>query len=392
MTDPTPPPTLPHKPEDRISVGNMSQVTGAAIGAGASVNIYQAPPVTPKPGSAPPRPQLIIGREDALHDLKARLGVATGGQPAANLQILTAIRGWPGIGKTTIAAVLAHDPEVATAFPDGILWVSLGLTPNLLSELATWGRALGTDDLLRARTLQEASAQLTALLRNKRMLLIVDDVWEPEHALPFRVGGHGCATLITTRITSVAEALAPTPNDIYKLAVLTFEKALELLNELAPDVVAHNRRQCLELVQELEGLPLAIQVAGHLLNVEASRAFGVAELLVQLRDGARLLAAKAPVDRVDLVTQTTPTIAALLEKSTERLDDLTRDCFAYLGAFAPKPATFDLAAMASVWQMEDPKPVVRTLVERGLLEYIPQMERYQVHALLVMHARSLLTD
>ena len=97
------------------------------------------------------------------------------------------------------------------------------------AELAAWGRALGTDDLLKARTAEEASAQLRALLRNKRVLLIIDDVWEAAHAVPFMVGGHYCATLVTTRVNQVANELAPTPNDIYRLDQLTEDKALELL-------------------------------------------------------------------------------------------------------------------------------------------------------------------
>jgi hypothetical protein len=350
------------------------------------------PELFASPGSAPPLPALIIGREDALHDLKTRLGIAAAGQVTSPVQVLTAIRGWPGVGKTTIAAALAHEPDIAAAFPDGVLWISLGPTPNLLSDLATWGRALGSEELLRARTLEEASAQLAALLRNKRMLLIVDDVWETEHAMPFKVGGRGCATLITTRLSSVAQALAPTANDIYSLPVLTDDKALALLQALAPTVVAQYPDPCLELVRDLEGLPLALQVAGHLLNVEASYGFEVTDLLAQLREGARLLEAQAPADRVDLAQETTPTVAVLLQKSTERLDELTRDCFAYLGAFAPKPATFDLAAMKAVWQIDDPKPIARTLVDRGLLEYVTEMGRYQMHALLVMHAKSLLTE
>jgi len=353
---------------------------------------------TPQRGNAPPLPTLIVGREDAIQDLKIRLGVTSSGRTAAPVQILTAIRGWPGIGKTTIASTLAHDPDIAATFADGVLWVSLGQNPNLLSELATWGRVLGTDDLLRAKSVEEASTQLTALLRNKRMLLIVDDVWEPEHAMPFRVGGATCAMLVTTRVNSVAQALAPTPDDIYKLAVLSDEKSLELLQLLAPTVVAQFPNESLDLVHELEGLPLALQVAGHMLNAEAAYGFGVQELLTELREGAKkyesdkLLGAKAPADRVDLATETTPTVAVLLQKSTERLDEDVRDSFAYLGAFAPKPATFDLDAMAYVWEKEDPKPVARTLVDRGLLEFIPEMGRYQMHALVVMHAKSLLTD
>ena len=167
--------------------------------------INEAPRFTPKPGSAPRPPALIIGRDDDLSQLKARLSKASQSAP----QVLTAIRGWPGIGKTTMAAMLAHDPDVANAFSDGVLWVSLGPKPDLFSGLAAWGRALGTDELMRAKTLEEASAQLAAMLRHKHRLLIIDDVWEAEHAVPFQVGGRGCATLITTRENKVAQARRP---------------------------------------------------------------------------------------------------------------------------------------------------------------------------------------
>jgi hypothetical protein len=84
-----------------------------------------------------------------------------------------------------------------------------------------------------------------------------------------------------------------------------------------------------------------------------------------------------------------PKLNALLSRSTKGLDEKTKECFAFLGAFAPKPATFDLAAMAAVWELADPKPIVRELVARGLLEAVGN-GRFQMHALLVQHARSLL--
>ena len=341
-----------------------------------------------KPGSAPPLPPLIIGREEALGDLKTRLGL-TSGQSSSTIQVLTAVRGWPGVGKTTLAAALAHDSEISSAFPDGVLWASLGQNPELLSKLVAWGRALGTNDLLRVNSIEEASARLTALLLNKRMLLIVDDVWKTEHAAPFKVGGRGCAMLITTRITSVAQAIAPTAKDVYWLAVLSPENSLELLRQLAPEVVTQYPDQSFELVRELEGLPLAIQVAGHLLNVEASTGWGITELLTELREGARILKEKAPAGYTDINNQMIPTVAVLLQKSTDHLDGHTKDCFAYLGAFAPKPATFDLAAMKAVWEVVNPLPTAQILIDRGLLE--PVAGRFQMHALLVAHARSLLT-
>jgi hypothetical protein len=60
-------------------------------------------------------------------------------------------------------------------------------------------------------------------------------------------------------------------------------------------------------------------------------------------------------------------VAALLKKSTDLLDSHTLDCYAFLGVFPHKPATFSADAMKSVWNVDDPSPTIRTLVDRGLL-------------------------
>ena len=342
----------------------------------------------------PPRPGLVIGREEHLQELKTRLGVLHENDRSTSLQVLTAMRGWPGVGKTTLAAMLAHDRETVKAFPDGILWISLGpdAAPTLLSKLSEWGRALGSSALSEARDVQEAHNFLASLLHDRRMLLLIDDAWQVEQARPFMAGGARCATLVTTRQSEIASGLSATPEQIYFLPVLSDEKALELLEKLTPSIVKTYPAEALALVQALEGLPLAIQVAGRLLQAEISRGFGVRDLIKGIQDGAVLLQAKVPADRVDLVRETTPTVAALLLTSLDKLDDFTRDCYGYLGVFAPKPATFDLAAMQFVWNVDDSRPVVSTLVDRGLLEFIPEIERYQMHALLVMLAKTLLTD
>ena len=44
--------------------------------------------------------------------------------------------------------------------------------------LQLWGRALGTTDVLRVATPDEAAAAVRYRLQNKRMLLMVDDVWD----------------------------------------------------------------------------------------------------------------------------------------------------------------------------------------------------------------------
>lgn len=341
----------------------------------------------PPPGVPPPSPKLIfVGREDSLSDVKRLLRARLGNR---NDTDLTVIRGWPGVGKTVLVSVIGRDPDVMKLFPEGVLWTSLERKPELMSKMADWGRWLNTDELLRAATLDDAIVKLSALLRHRRMLLIVDDVWDAAHALPFlkAAAGSRCSVLATTRRPVVADVLTTDDSKTYLLPVLSESSSLELLGYLAPAAVKQHPAECRELVNDLGHLPLALHVAGRLLKAEARAGLNVVKLIESIRKGTQVLEEVAPIDRAEGTVL--PTVRALLQKSTDALDDLTRDCFACLGPFAPKPATFDPEAMRAVWEVEDPLPIIRTLVGHGLLEPVGA-GRFQMHELLVAHARSLL--
>lgn len=331
-------------------------------------------------------PLSFLGREQDMRRLWERL--CHGPAPGADHGSLLLMTGWPGVGKTTMTTALANREDLREAFPDGILWTALDQSPNLHKEISSWCVALGSPGPSPAATIDEASLQLGSLLRRRRVLLLVDDVWDPVHARPFLVGGPGCATLVTTRLDAVAEQLAPTSRAIYRLPVLSEDAGLELLRSRAPEVVAAHPDECRILVHELEGLPLSLHVAGRMLAKE-SRLWSPVDLLESLREGRQLLAESAPSDRTDVSRQTLPTLSVLLAKSTERLPPELLERFAYLGDFAPKPATFGLPALKAAWGVDDPRPSVRVLVDLGLLE--PAGEgRFRMHALLVAFAKSLL--
>ncbi len=332
----------------------------------------------------PPLPGLVVGREAAMADLKLRLGFSH-----RSASPMTIIPGWPGVGKSTLVAALAHDAAIAERFPDGVLWASLGQTPDLLGELRIWADALGVSSRTHEQSLEQLQLLLIGALRERCMLLIVDDVWQVDHLHPFNIGGQECALLITSRLNEVATALAPTAADVYRLDVLAEDAALHLLEKLTPETVAAHPQAARDLVRDLEGLPLAIQVAGRLLQVETRLGWGIDQLLTEVRTGAHLLQAHAPADLVKLGQTQTPTVAALLKRSTDALAPHLQEAFALLGLFVPKPATFDLGALAAAWDVADPRPIVRILVNRGLLEPIGN-GRFQMHALLMMHAQMLL--
>jgi hypothetical protein len=348
------------------------------------------PNVPPRPvrTNAPAAPEIFLGRGRDVERLKERLGIGQDKAPSSPVQVLTAVRGWPGVGKTSLAAFLANDPDIQSVY-EGVLWASIGQEPDILGEMAAWGRWLGNDDLRQAANLKEAQTALRSLLRERRMILVLDDVWDPAHAALFQsVGGPGCPVLLTTRETAIAQALASRPEAVHFLDVLDTESAVDLLRALAGDVVDQHPVECRRLVEDLEKLPLALQVAGRLLRSESALGWGVDDLLRELGDGTAVLRSAAPPDRADLDRLSLPTVSALFQRSTDRLNPELRNRYRLLGGFAAKPATFGLDLLNLVWKIEDPRPSVRELVGRGLLE--PAGDgRFQIHALLLLHATTL---
>ena len=156
----------------------------------------------PRIFQAPPLPAHFVPRPEVTRALKARLLPAGPTEPG--VLALCALQGMGGIGKSTLAAALAHDPEVQDRFPDGVLWATLGQRPELMTRLSDWVLGLGDSDF-KPLSVESTSGHLRTRLDQKAALLVVDDVWDPDHVQPFLVGGPSCRVLITTRRATVAD-------------------------------------------------------------------------------------------------------------------------------------------------------------------------------------------
>lgn len=138
-----------------------------------------------------------VERAIANEVTEAALGWAGAGRPKWRVIVL---HGIPQVGKTTLAAGVAHDPRIAIAFREGVIWVNgrqaemdsaaeaqslcqgLGLAPKKTKKdgLSTW---------------QEWRRQA-----HRRFLLIVDDVSQPERLESLLRGlGPRAVVLVTTR-------------------------------------------------------------------------------------------------------------------------------------------------------------------------------------------------
>ncbi len=79
--------------------------------------------------NVPPLPEHYLPREADLQPLRQAL--LEEGPTALGI---IGVQGMGGIGKSVLAAALAHDLTVQAAFPDGIIWLPIGRTPDLTAR------------------------------------------------------------------------------------------------------------------------------------------------------------------------------------------------------------------------------------------------------------------
>ncbi len=138
--------------------------------------------------TVPPLPVNFVERPEALAALRDALITDDGGRHIA----LTALQGMGGIGKTVLAQALCHDEVVQQAFPDGIVWITIGKESafDALTRMRELGKALG-DDLSRYENELAAKHQYRSTIRKKSALIVVDDVWRSSR--PGAPAGRGLA-------------------------------------------------------------------------------------------------------------------------------------------------------------------------------------------------------
>ncbi|WP_293072084.1 NB-ARC domain-containing protein [Moorena sp. SIO4A5] len=339
---------------------------------------------------APPLPPYYVERPEVSQRLKQIL--LSQETAKAGTLVVSAIYGLGGIGKSTLAAALAHDKEVQSHFTDGIFWATLGQQPDILSFLSSWIQQLGDYDFKPINT-EAASLQLKTLLSDKKALLVVDDVWHPDHVEPFRVGGDGCRVLVTTREAQVKDAVT------YDLDVMTPNQSLELLascltNEITNKKLTNQELEYAETLAKTVGyLPLALELAA----AQVRDGISWQELLGELEDlivGVEALdRLKAEEEPSDAKRKNYSLVASFNLSLKGLFDDDRLKNFAWLGIL-PEDVTITETMATTLWDcnLVEAKDTLRYLRQKALL--LPGLSttpdtNYRLHDLLHDLARSL---
>ena len=113
------------------------------------------------------------------------------------------IDGMPGAGKTTVAVRFAY--EVANRYPDGQLFVNLrgfdpgGAVMEPAEALRGFLYALGTPGGRVPNDLDAQTGLYRSLLKDKRVLVVLDNARDVEHVLPLIPGSPHCLVIVTSR-------------------------------------------------------------------------------------------------------------------------------------------------------------------------------------------------
>ncbi len=332
---------------------------------------------------APPRPShILVGRDALLAEIKSWL-------LKVHAVALGAFHGLPGVGKTALAIELAHDPEIQARFSDGILWVGLGRQPDVLASLVGWALALNVppEKIARCTHLAEYARLIHTVIGLRHMLLIIDDAWQLDDALAFKVGGPNCAYLITTRLAGIAMDFAGERTAAVR--ELSIADGLSLLAQLVPQVVEAEPEEALALVRAVGCLPLALILMGGYLRRQSVSGQGrrLQQALARLREAEsrlKLTQPISPLEQQNSVSAEWLSLQASISITERVLDSVTRQALRDLALFPPKPNTFSEEAALLVAAV--PTLVLDTLVDYGLVEHVGK-GRYSLHQTIADYAQ-----
>jgi WD40 repeat protein len=273
---------------------------------------------------------------------EAVLGALTVPGPDAT-DVVTALEGGGGFGKSTLAGAVCRRPDVRSRFPGGLLWVTVGERIRDADLAATIGElcAVLSGESPATGDPMIAGARLGELLdADEPMLMVLDDVWRAEQLAPFLVGGASCRRLVTTRNAGVV----PRGSQVVVVTPMTAEEARETLAAGLDELSATSLVQLLTVTGHwpvLLGLVNAVMADKVHLGATADQAAGWA---------LGRLAALGPTafDAADAGSRNL-TVAATIDASLDLLTPAESDRYVELAIF---PAELDIpdSVVALLWR------------------------------------------
>ena len=283
-------------------------------------------------------PHFLPRSEDAGRVIDALL--ADGSKAVGIAAEKHGLHGMGGIGKSVLAAAVAREQRIREHFVGGIYWLAVGQTPQLTALQAQLGRDLGLQDKA-FDSPADGKQHLSDALDRRRVLLILDDVWNIEHAAWLDVIDVRGRLLITTRNL---EVLTNTGAQTHALDIMSAEQSAALLAVWAGVDATDLSADALEVADACGRLPLALAIAGALVRKPG----GSWARVLRLLQSAKLdkLRGQLPSYPYRTVYQA---ISASVAQLVDDLGENAEQCYADLAVFA-EDEPISAVALEVLWR------------------------------------------
>ncbi len=285
------------------------------------------------------------------------------------------LQGMAGAGKTALAAHIAY--RLRPHFPGGVLWANLHRSEPM-NILTAFARAYG-EDVNVYTDLESRGQMVRQLLADKRVLIVLDDVWHGQDVLPLLPPSTGeTAVLLTTRRHDLFATVG-----MHRLDVGPFDASrqisLKLFSHFLNEETAAANAQILSQIADLLGhLPLAVAIAASRLAYEPN--WSPKEFLERLLHTQQQLSELVFEDQSVQISFATS--FALLDENLQRFFALT----GLFGGRAFSPAAAAAVAQLSLKHTEDYLRKLYALSLCQLANAEAGQTRYRLHPLLSQYA------
>jgi len=329
--------------------------------------------------TVPPLPLNYVERASELRALRDALITDGEGRHIA----LTALRGMGGIGKSILAQALCHDPVVQQAFPDGIVWLTIGResTTDILTQLREAAKALG-DDLAHYENQTAAQNRFRSIQRDQAVLIVLDDVWDAHAVEPFSADSPRSRLLITTRDASIAAGTGATE---HIADLLSEADARSVLSKWSGVAVENQPLDAAALIQETGRLPLALAMIGAMLRGKPEKYWARVVALLQQADLEKIRAQFPDYPHHDLFRA--------MEVGVAALDETTRARYLRL-AVTLEDMVIEPAVQRTLWNCSEGEALdtAETLVRLSLAERVREDGAIRLHDLQLDYLRGRWPD
>ncbi|KAJ0713863.1 putative virus X resistance protein-like, coiled-coil [Helianthus annuus] len=217
----------------------------------------------------------VVGRVAEKDELLKKL-LGDDGSSKENFSIVPIV-GMGGVGKTTLARILYNDTQVKDHFQLKA-WVCVSDDFDVVKISKTIFQDVSKENK-EFENLNQLQVALTEQLKDKRFLLVLDDVWTENYdhweklVRPLNSGAPGSRVIMTTRKKELLERLGFGHLDL--LESLSSEDALSLfaLHALGVDTFdpyPNLREKGEAIVKKCGTLPLALKAIGRLLRTKTT--------------------------------------------------------------------------------------------------------------------------